>query len=48
MKEIEVDHCHKTGVVRGLLCRKCNVGIAFFDDDINRLQIAIEYISKWF
>jgi hypothetical protein len=28
-----VDHCHKTGKVRGLLCRGCNVAMHIVDDD---------------
>ena len=41
-----VDHCHKTGKVRGLLCRKCNAGIGMLHDNITYLQNAIEYLNK--
>lgn len=29
-----VDHCHKTGEIRGLLCRKCNLRLATIEDTI--------------
>lgn len=40
-----VDHDHQTGVVRGLLCHGCNVGIGFLKDDIRLLKSAIVYLS---
>lgn len=39
-----VDHCHKTGVVRGLLCNNCNVGLAQFKDSPEILNKAISYL----
>ena len=40
------DHCHKTGKFRGLLCDRCNLGIGNFDDDIDRMTAAVEYIRR--
>lgn len=40
-----VDHCHTTGVVRGLLCHSCNVGLGYFRDSKASLQNAIEYLT---
>ena len=42
---LSIDHCHKTGKVRGLLCDACNIGIGRFDDRIELLERAIEYLK---
>ena len=44
--DMKVDHCHKTNVVRGLLCNSCNSGIGFFKDNIKNLECAIAYLEK--
>lgn len=45
-KNLSVDHCHKTQVVRGLLCATCNSGLGMFRDDIFSMENAVEYLKK--
>ena len=40
-----VDHSHTSGAVRGLLCMGCNTGIGLFQENIDSLQKAIEYLN---
>lgn len=44
-RNLVVDHSHKTGKVRGLLCSGCNTGIGQFEHDINLFDKAKAYIS---
>lgn len=41
-----VDHCHKSGKIRGLLCRGCNHGLGNFRDNQEFLLRAKEYLDE--
>lgn len=43
--KIAVDHCHKTGKIRGVLCHRCNRGIGLFEDDSSQLSRAVSYLN---
>lgn len=45
-KTLCVDHCHTTGKVRGLLCNKCNQALGLFQDSIENLLSAVEYLKE--
>lgn len=44
---LKVDHCHKSGRVRGLLCNRCNLGIGHLQDDAVLVRAAAEYLEKY-
>jgi len=45
-KRLNVDHCHTTSLVRGLLCNNCNNGLGRFKDSVELLQSAINYLNN--
>ena len=44
-KRMHVDHCHETGLVRGLLCSRCNRGIGFFGHRADWMASAAGYLN---
>lgn len=44
---LHIDHDHKTGKVRGLLCHKCNAGIGMFRENIETMEKAIKYLKSF-
>lgn len=44
-KSMHVDHDHKTGEIRGLLCQRCNQALGLFKDSPKIMLKAVEYVS---
>ena len=44
-RNLVVDHCHKTGAIRGLLCNMCNWGLGKFRDNSDNLRMAADYLD---
>jgi len=43
-KRLSVDHCHRTGKIRGLLCNNCNSILGLANDNIDILTNCIGYL----
>lgn len=46
-RRLNVDHCHETKVVRGLLCGKCNTGIGQLNHSEVLLLSAARYLKNF-
>ena len=46
VQSLHVDHCHKTGRVRGLLCQACNTAFGAMKEDPERIRLLLAYALK--
>lgn len=46
-KRLSIDHDHKTGNIRGLLCTRCNTALGLIKDDIETAKNIIEYLTNF-
>lgn len=44
--EFHIDHCHRSGDVRGLLCSRCNTALGLLKDDPVRMASAVRYLAN--
>ena len=44
-RSLNIDHCHKTGKVRSLLCHRCNLAVGYYENsDIKKIE---KYLNKY-
>jgi hypothetical protein len=46
VSKLQVDHCHATGRVRGLLCHRCNSMLSHIELDIDMFRRTVEYLRE--
>lgn len=45
-KRLAIDHDHKTGKIRGLLCSNCNTALGLLKDNISIAESAVKYLKR--
>jgi hypothetical protein len=43
---LDIDHCHASSEVRGLLCSSCNMGLGLFEDNVDAMKLAVRYLER--
>lgn len=46
VRPLNVDHCHTSNKIRGLLCASCNLALGNLEDNISYLKSAISYLEN--
>ncbi len=46
-RALQVDHCHASGRIRGLLCRDCNMTLGVMKDDVLRIRALADYLERY-
>ncbi len=46
-RQLQLDHCHGTGAIRGMLCTHCNRALGLFKDDPRVLRAAADYLERF-
>ncbi len=46
INKLGIDHCHHSGIVRGLLCSNCNRGIGLFQENEEIIIAALKYVQE--
>lgn len=45
-KKLAVDHDHKTGIIRGLLCNRCNAALGALGDNVDSITEVLNYLCR--
>ncbi|MGV9540916.1 endonuclease VII domain-containing protein [Nocardia beijingensis] len=43
----QIDHCHRTGKARAILCRLCNTALGNFRDDPELIRRSLDYLERY-
>ncbi len=46
VRRLHIDHDHETGVIRGLLCTRCNLAVGYLKDDPRRAEGVLSYLRE--